>query len=104
MAAEIKPQIEQPAVHDIAGGWITEKTDTPVPMFLRIAYVVIATPGVAYLIMYMYGDVGNAERGPLIQQFNLSTHTSEPLMYAIAALVAVFLVTVSLVASKKGHE
>jgi len=104
MAAEIRPLPEKPAVHEIAGGWITEKADTPVPLFLRVAYVVIASPGVAYLILYMYGEVGNAERGPLVKQFNLSTTTSEPLMYAIAALVALFFIGVSIFASKKGHE
>lgn len=103
MATDVRPQ-DKPALHDIAGGWITEKPDTPVPMFLRIAYVVIATPGVAYLLMFIYGDVGNADRGPLIEQFNKSTHTSEPFMYIVAALVAVFGIAVSLFASKKGHE
>jgi hypothetical protein len=104
MAVETKPQIEQAAVHEIAGGWITEKAGTEVPAFLRVAYVVIASACAAYLILYMYGETGHAERGPLVKQFNMATYTNEPLMYAIAAMVALFFVGVSVFAAKKGPE
>jgi len=104
MATEVKPMIQKPAVHEIAGGWITEKPDTEVPVFLRVCYVLIASSAVAYLILYMYGETGHAERGPLVKQFNLSTFTSEPFMYMVAALVAVFFIGVSVLAAKKGHE
>ncbi len=88
-------------VHDIAGGWITEKQGTEVPVFLRVSYVVIASCCVAYLILYMYGETGNEERGALVKQFNLATFTSEPLMYGIAALVALFFIGVSVFAAQK---
>jgi len=52
----------------------------------------------------MYGEVDRAERGPLVKQFNLSTFTSEPLMYTIAALVALFFIGVSVFAAKKDHD
>jgi len=103
MAAEVKAQTAKPPVHEIAGGWINEKEGTEVPLFLRVCYVVIASSAVAYLILYMYGETSHPERGPLVQQFNLSTFTSEPLMYAIAALVALFFIGVSLFAAKKDH-
>lgn len=104
MAIEIKPPVEKPAVHEIAGGWITEKEGTEVPVFLRVCYVLIASAAVCYLILFMYGEVGHAERGPLVKQFNLSTITSEPFMYMVAAMVAIFFVGVSVYAAKKGHE
>ena len=103
MAAN-KPETAAPAVHEIAGGWITEKQGTEVPAFLRVAYVVIASACVAYLIIYMYGEVGHDERGPLVRQFNLSTFTNEPLMYGIAATVALFFIGVSVFAARKSHE
>jgi hypothetical protein len=104
MAIELKAQAEKPAVHEIAGGWITEKEGTEVPAFLRVCYVLIASAAVCYLVLYMYGDVGNAERGPLVKQFDLATITSEPFMYSVAALVAVFFVGVSVYAAKKDRE
>ena len=95
---------EQPEVHEIAGGWITEKKGTEVPPFLRVAYVVIASFCVAYLILFMYGEVGHAERGPLVKQLNMTTMTSEPLMYGVAAMAALFFVGVSVFAAQKGKE
>jgi len=103
MAAE-KSLSETPATHDHAGGWITEKADSPVPPFLRICYVVIASACVAYLIMFMYGEVGHAERGPLVKQFNQATFTNETLMYTIAAIAAAFFVGVSIFAAKNPHD
>lgn len=95
---------EAPATHDIAGPWITEKNDSPVPPFLRVCYVVVASACVAYLILFMYGEVGHAERGPLVQQFNRATVTNEPLMYSIAGLAAAFFVGVSIFAARKPHD
>jgi len=43
MAVQTKTEAGKPAVHEIAGGWITEKTGTEVPVFLRVAYVLIAS-------------------------------------------------------------
>ncbi len=100
MAAN-KPETAPP-VHEIAGGWITEKQGTEVPAFLRVAYVVIASCCVAYLILYMYGETGHEERGPLVKQFNLSTFTNEPLMYGIAGMAALFFIGVSFFAAKRG--
>jgi hypothetical protein len=103
MAIEAKAT-EAPATHDIAGGWLTEKADSPVPPFLRVCYVVIASACIAYLILFMYGEVGHADRGPLVQQFNNATFTNEPLMYTIAGLAAAFFVGVSIFAAQKPHD
>ena len=73
-------------------------------IILRICYVVIASACIAYLILFMYGEVGHAERGPLVQQFNRATFTSDPLMYSIAGLAAAFFVGVSIFAAQKPHD
>ncbi len=107
MPAEVKTIRTEAAAHDvheIAGGWITEKKNTEVPTFLRLVYVVVAACMAAYLIVYMYGETGHSERGPLVKQFNLSTFTNEPLMYGIATVVILFFIGVSVYAAKKTHD
>lgn len=79
-----------PDLHEIAGGWITERKGTEVPMFLRFTYIVVGLFTVSYLILYIFGDTTHPERGTLIEQFNRATETSPGLMYGVAALVAVF--------------
>lgn len=57
-------------VHEIAGGWITERVGTPIPVFLKIAYVGFCLFGLIYLFIYRFGEVDHATRGPLVQQLN----------------------------------
>jgi len=61
---------DAPKVHDLAGGWITERVGTPIPAFLKIAYVGFCLFGLFYLFKYSMGEVDNATRGPLVQQLN----------------------------------
>lgn len=77
-------------VKDYAGGWITERTGTPIPGFLKAVYLAFAIGTTSYLIIYMYGETTHADRGPLVQQFNAATGTSESLMYTVAAMAAMF--------------
>lgn len=77
-------------VKDYAGGWISERKGTPIPTFLKAVYLLWAIGTVSYLIIYMYGEVSHADRGPLVRQFNTVTDTSESLMYMVAAMAAVF--------------
>ena len=105
MAVELKPQADdKPVVHEIAGGWITEKADTGVPAFLRACYVLISSAAAAYLIIYMYGETSHSDRGPLVKQFNLVTITNEPFMYIVAALVVAYIVILSIFAAGKAHK
>lgn len=57
-------------VHEIAGGWITERKHTPIPGFLKLAYVGFCMFGLAYLFRYWAGEVAHDSRGPLVQQIN----------------------------------
>src|SRR5690349_17573624 len=61
---------EDEKVHEIAGGWITERVGTPIPVFLKIAYVGFCLFGLIYLFIYRFGEVDHATRGPLVQQLN----------------------------------
>lgn len=58
--------------HEVAGGWIKERRGTPVPLFLKLAYVGLSIFGIVYLLLYTYGEVNHATRGPLVQQANLA--------------------------------
>lgn len=89
---------------DYADGWIQERKGTDVPKFLKFCYIVIASCGVAYLIMYVYGETGHSERGALVRAFDAATQTSAPFMYFVAALVAVFFIWVIVFAFGKVHD
>ena len=61
---------ENKDVHQLAGGWITEKKGTPIPAFLKLAYVGFSLFGLVYLYRYWSGEVAHETRGPLVQQAN----------------------------------
>lgn len=95
-AAEIK---------EYAGGWITERKNTEVPGFLKLAFPVIGLSCVAYFILYINGEVSHDERGPLVKVFNAATTSADTLMYVVAAMALVFVVTVVAFAwGKSKHE
>jgi hypothetical protein len=57
-------------IHELAGGWITERKGTKVPGFLKLAYVVFSLFGIVYLFRYWSGEVAHETRGPLVRQMN----------------------------------
>ena len=57
-------------IHELAGGWITERVGTPIPVFLKISYIGFCLFGLIYLFKYRFGEVDHATRGPLVQQLN----------------------------------
>jgi hypothetical protein len=61
---------EEGGIHELAGGWITERKGTPIPGFLKLAYVGFSLFGLYYLFAYAKGEVGHETRGPLVQQMN----------------------------------
>ena len=87
-----------------ADGWITERKGTDVPTFLKFAYIVIAGGCIAYLIIYMVGEVNHSTRGVLVRQFNSVSQTSPAFMYFVAALMAIFAIVVVKFAFSKFHE
>jgi len=81
---------ENGEIKEYAGGWMTERTNTDAPAFLKAAFVVIAAGCLTYLIVYMNGETTNAERGPLVQAFNAATGSSDMFMYAIAGIGVIY--------------
>jgi hypothetical protein len=78
-------------VHELAGGWITERAGTPIPTFLKMAYVGFALFGLVYLRSYWRGEVDNASRGALVQEFNTATGDPGLLIFGVIAVcVALF--------------
>lgn len=61
---------EKGEVHELAGGWITERVGMPIPGFLKLAYVGFCLFGIYYLFTYWKGEVSHATRGPLVKQIN----------------------------------
>jgi hypothetical protein len=93
------PQAAQPEekVHEIAGGWITERVGTPIPLFLKLSYVALGLFGLTYLFVYRAGEVGHATRGPLVQQFN-QVSSAPPMGWIVFLGVVLFAFVAGLLA------
>lgn len=99
------PEVKDvPDVKDYADGWITERKNTNVPTFLKVSYIVISTCCIAYLIVFMYGEVNHSERGPLVKEFIQTSQTSPALMYGIAILATLFFIAMIAFAFGKTHD
>jgi hypothetical protein len=102
--ADNKTAAEIP-VKDYAGGWISEKKGTEVPGFLKLAFPVIGLSAFAYILLFMNGETGHSERGPLVQQLNQVTGDANVLMYGVAAAALLFvIIVVSFAFRKSGGE
>jgi hypothetical protein len=82
---------KQEEIHELAGGWITERAGTPIPTFLKMAYVGFTLFALVYLRNYWKGEVDNASRGALVQEFNVATGDPGLLIFGVIAVcVALF--------------
>jgi hypothetical protein len=79
-------------VHEIAGGWITERKGTPVPLFLKLTYIGFCLFGLFYLFSYYQGEIDHPTRGALVRLQNEAAHL--PGMGWIVFLAGVLLVYV----------
>lgn len=89
---------------EYAGGWMTERKGTDAPVFLKLAFPIIGFFCVAYLVVFMNGEVNHSDRGAIVRKFNEMTESSPGLMYAVAGLALVYVVMVVLFAIRKFHE
>jgi hypothetical protein len=102
--AEAKKEPPPPPVKEYAGGWMTERTGTDAPPFLKLAFVVIGLFCTGYFIVYMNGETTHSDRGPLVQKFNELTQGSDPLMYVVAAMALIYVIIVVKFAFGKMHD
>jgi hypothetical protein len=70
-------------IHELAGGWITERKGTAIPAFLKLAYVGFCLFGLVYLHRYWSGEVGHDTRGPLVQAQNRFMQTPGSAWHAV---------------------
>lgn len=100
MSDELKTDLKE-----YADGWITERKGTGVPTFLKLAYPIIVIACVAYLFIFMNGEVTHSTRGNLVQQLNAVTGNANGFMYVVAALIAMYVVfLLAFLYKKSGHE
>ncbi|MGO9339016.1 MAG: hypothetical protein ACLPY1_16100 [Terracidiphilus sp.] len=90
---------------EYAGGWITERKDTEIPGFLKLAYPIIVIAILGYLVFYMNGEVTHSTRGIFVQQLNAVTGTANTFMYIVGAMIVVFaVILLAFVFGKNKHE
>lgn len=95
---------KKPELTEYSDGWITERKGTGIPGFLKLAYPIILIAVVAYLFMFMNGEVTHSTRGSLVQQLNAVTGNANTFMYVVLALIAAYvLVLLAFVYKKNDH-
>ncbi len=99
--ANMEPKEE---LHEYAGGWLTERKGTDAPPFLKAAYVVIVLGCLTYMVVYMNGEIGHADRGALVQQFNAVTGGSDGFMWFVIGLGVIMLLVLAKYAFSKVRE
>jgi hypothetical protein len=100
----MEQQKEHSEIKEYADGWIRERKGTDAPIFLKLAFIVIAGGALAYLVIYMNGETTHSDRGALVQRFNEVTKTADGFMYGVAAIVVIFAALVVGFAFKTFHE
>jgi len=95
---------KKPELTEYAEGWITERKGTGIPGFLKLAYPVILIAVIAYLFVYMNGEVTHSSRGNLVQQLNAVTGNANTFMYAVLALIAAYVVVLLAFVYKKSDH
>jgi fructose-specific phosphotransferase system IIC component len=89
---------------EYAEGWITERKGTGIPGFLKLAYPIILIVVIAYLFVYMNGEVTHSTRGGLVQQLNAVTGNANTFMYVVMALIAAYVVVLLAFVYKKSDH
>ena len=80
---------------EYAGGWMTERKNTGIPLFLKISTPIISLFAAGYLVIQMNGDIHHPGRGFLVEQFNRVSHPAPVVNILVAALVLVYTIIVA---------
>ena len=101
----MSPENPKPELHEYAGGWITERKGTSIPTFLKLAFPIIAFACIAYLVVFMNGEINHSERGALVRQLNAVTGSANVFMYIIAGMILVYVaILLAFLFKKPGRE
>jgi hypothetical protein len=95
---------KKPELTEYADGWITERKGTGIPGFLKLAYPIILIAVIAYLFVYMNGEVTHSTRGNLVQQLNAVTGNANTFMYFVLALIAAYVIVLLAFLYKKSDH
>ncbi len=98
---------EKEKIHELAGGWITERAGTPIPAFLKATYVGFCLFGLWYLFTYWAGETTHATRGALVQEANKVMEVPGTAWHAVIGVILLAFVVGLLVfafASKEESE
>jgi hypothetical protein len=80
-------------LHELAGGWIRERKNTKIPVFLKLAYVGFCLFGLAYLFAYWRGELAHVSRGSLVRHLDaMMPAPGVGWQAVIAVLLAAFVV------------
>ncbi len=92
-------------VHELAGGWITERVGTPIPFFLKLSYIGFCLFGLYYLFTYWKGEVSHSTRGPFVEEFNAAAQVAGGAWLAVIAVsLGLFVVGLLAYAFRKGGD
>lgn len=92
-------------VHELAGGWIKERVGTPIPLFLKLAYVGFSLFGLYYLFAYWTGEVGHSTRGPFVEEFNKAVEMpGGAWLGVIAVSLGLFVIGLLVYAFRRGGD
>ncbi|SRR6266568_4670786 len=95
----------KPELKEYADGWITERKGTGIPGFLKFAFPVIGIAMLAYIVIYLNGEITHSTRGNLVQQLNAVTGTADSFMFIVGAMIVLYLIIlVTYLFKKPGHE
>lgn len=103
METSEKSTTKNPEIKEYADGWISEREGTDAPIFLKIAFVIIGLSTVAYLFIYMNGDVNNSDHGPLVRSINAATVPADTLMTIVGVMMLIYVAVVAVFAFRKMH-
>jgi preprotein translocase subunit SecG len=96
---------QESELKEYAGGWITERKDSEIPGFLKLAYPVIVAAMLVYLVLFMNGEVNHSTRGIYVQQLNAVTGNANIFMYIVGAMIVVYaVILIAFVLGKQKHE
>lgn len=92
-------------LHEVAGGWMTERAGTPIPTFLKFTYVGFCLFALWYAWTYWAGETSHVTRGALVLEVNrVMEEPGSGFRYLFLAILAAFVIGLLAFAFRSGPE